>query len=383
MSVLVLGTNVTAYVPKGCWGCGATGVSVVNIEGNSITNTLIPTADVINSCASNAVTGQTVCTANNDKVYVFLGTALDSSVIPNPLTSGGVNVISFSGGSCTNCGAAMDATNNRALIGLSVGPGPGVGGFQFLDLNTNTFGLSFASKDPSGFISENPLIDPIRNLLLSASEDNNYELIDVSSAPSPNPFYERSIPASGEADSSGEDCSTGLALAPYEFTDLSQVYVADLTSAIFTPGSPGSWTSLSAVNTLTESSLSAGPSGVAVAQGTHTAIVSGEFGGDAITAITLPATSGIVVFPDWVSCNIGGGFVNGLDPHTLTAYRSPNAPNHAFALLVNTGATTLAVVDLTNMLNTTIVPRTTGAGFGHACLSGPLPTTVVTFIAVP
>src|SRR5205814_6092961 len=82
MSVLVSGTNVIAYVPKGCWSCFNTGVSVVNIEGTSITDTTIATADVINSCASNPVTGQTVCTANNDKVYVFTGTVLDSTVIP-------------------------------------------------------------------------------------------------------------------------------------------------------------------------------------------------------------------------------------------------------------------------------------------------------------
>ena len=128
----------------------------------------------------------------------------------------------------------MDATNNRALIGLSIGPSFGIGGFQFLNLNTNSFGLPFPSMDPMNKISEDPLIDPIRNLLLSATESNNYELIDVAAVPSPNPFYERSIPNSFvEADSSGEDCSTGLALAPYEFTDPSQVFAADLTTAIF------------------------------------------------------------------------------------------------------------------------------------------------------
>lgn len=281
----------------------------------------------------------------------------------------------------------MDATNNRAVIAVStLNPPVGlVGGFQFLDLSTATLGSVFASQAPTGGfnanISEDSLIDPIRNLLLSANENNNYELIDVAPTPSPSPFYEMPIPNPGEADSSGEDCSTGIALAPYEFTDPSQVLVTDLNSAVFVPGSPGSWTSSCAtVNTLTESSLSAGASGIAVAQGTHTGIVSGEFGGDAITAIALPATSGVCLLPDWLSCNIGGGFSNGFDPHTVTAYQSPNAPNHAFALLADGSASTLAVVDLTNMLDTTIVPRTVP---GHGCLSSPLPATVVTFIAVP
>ena len=56
-----------------------TGIDVVNVEGSSITNTLIPTADIINSCASNSVTGKTVCTANNTQVYVISGTAVTTS----------------------------------------------------------------------------------------------------------------------------------------------------------------------------------------------------------------------------------------------------------------------------------------------------------------
>jgi len=49
-------------------------------------------------------------------------------------------------------------------------------------------------------------------------------------------------------------------------------------------------------------------------------------------------------------------------------------------LLANGGATKLAVVDLTQMLNPTIVPRTLG---GHGCAAGTLPATVVSFITVP
>ncbi|MGB8898162.1 MAG: hypothetical protein WCC90_02400 [Methylocella sp.] len=99
-----------------------------------------------------------------------------------------------------------------------------------------------------------------------------------------------------------------------------------MTQAVFTSGSPkGTWTAPSQVQTLTKSVLSAGASGIAVAQGTHNGIVSGEFGGNAITAIALPATSGagIPAIGDWVSCNIAG-FSIGDDPHTVTAYQSPN-----------------------------------------------------------
>jgi len=54
--------------------------------------------------------------------------------------------------------------------------------------------------------------------------------------------------------------------------------------------------------------------------------------------------------------------------------------NDAIALLANGGASELAVVDLTQMLNTTTVPRTLA---GHGCASGTLPATVVSFITVP
>ena len=81
---------------------------------------------MVNSCASNPITGQTVCTANNSDVYLLTGTSLGST-----LTSSGSGTINFSGGNCTNCGVAMDAVHNKAVIGLSL---DGVPGFQFLNL---------------------------------------------------------------------------------------------------------------------------------------------------------------------------------------------------------------------------------------------------------
>jgi hypothetical protein len=383
LSVLVSGSNVTSYVPKGNWSVSsATGVSVVNIEGSVVTPTPIPTANTVNSCASNSVTGQTVCTANNTDVYLITGTTLGST-----LTSGGSGAIGFSGGSCTNCGVAMDAVHNKAVIGLSIDGAPG---FQFLNLATSSFEAAFRS--PSGKISEDPLLDPIHNQLLSASESNNYEIVDVTTSTSPT-FFENAISVAGAVfglDSSGEDCTTRIALASVEeespTPSSSRVYIADLNQAAFTAGLPGTWTTTgSQVQTLSEATLRYGASGIAVAQGTHTGVVTGEFGGDAITAIALPATSGsgTPAVSDWVTCSIGNGFSNGFDPHTVTAYKSPNT-GHAIAVLANGGATTLAVVDLTMMLDTASVPRTVG---GHGCSSGTLPSGVesgvVSFVTVP
>jgi hypothetical protein len=378
LTVLVKGTSVVAYVPKSSWSENATtGIGVLNVEGSSITNTGVATAKPVNSCASNPITGKTVCTANNTDVYLLTGTTLGST-----LTSGGSGTIRFSGGSCTNCGVAMDAVHNKAVIGISVA---GAHGFQFLNLATSAFEPAFTS--PAKLISEDPLIDPSRNLLLSASEGNNYEIVNIATSTAPT-FFENSISNAGfgEADSSGEDCSTGIAMAPGEFSDPSQVFLADLTQAKFKAGSPsGTWTAPSQVQTLTESVLAAGASGIAVAQGTHIGIVAGEFGGAAITAIKLPATSGsgTPAITDWVTCNIPAPFQNGLDPHTVTAYQSPNGAKDAIALLANGGATTLAVVDLTKMLNPAIVLRTSGPGLGHACASGTLPTSVVSSLTVP
>ncbi|MFD8146778.1 hypothetical protein [Streptomyces sp. NPDC059708] len=383
LSAYVHGTDVTAYIPKGAWETSTPGIDVVNVEGTSITNTQIDTGtDVINSIATNSVTGQSVATANNNHVYVLKGTGLDPSVSPNPLTDAGTGTISFSGGSATSTGVAMDAVHNKALIGLSIA---GTAGFQYLNLATNTFETPFATQDPGGQISEDPLVDPVRNLVLSPSEDNNYEIIDVANTASPK-FFEHAVTADGELDSAAEDCSTGIIMAPAEFSGPSQVFLADINNpgsaprAVFTPGTPGTWTAPSQVQTLTGSNLSAGASAASVAQGTHTGVITGEFGGDALTAVAMPTTSGagaVPAFTNWVTCETGGDFQMGLDPHTLIAYQSPNG-GHAIALMVNDGATQMVAVDLTKMLDGTTVPAT-----GNVCDNGTLPATAQTFIALP
>ena len=395
LSVEVSGTNVVSYVPKGNWGSSITGVSLVNVEGSSITPGIIPTANAVNSCASNSVTGQTVCTANNTDVYVI---PAGSSPTVTKLTSSGSSTIVFSGGICTNCNVAMDAVHNKAVIGLSVAGAPG---FQFLDLSGISPSFESAVTSPAGEISEEPLLDPFRNLLLSATEGNDFELASVATAPpSLTPltsFFENSgIASGGELDSASEDCSTGIALAPAEFTSPSNVFIADLTQAKFTPGSPGTWTDApgSQVQTLTESLLFDGfPAAAPVAQGTHTGVVAGEFGGNAITAFLLPSSSGsgTPAILDWVTCNIpndpsGAAWNEGNDPHTVTAYQDPASPGDAIGLFANGAGsppTYLAKVDLTQMLKSTIVPRTSGAGLGHACSAGTLPSSVVSFVAVP
>ncbi len=387
VGVLAGTKNVVSYVPKGAWDTSTTGVSLVQVEGTGITSTTISTPNTVNSCSSNSVTGETVCTANNTDVYTITG-----STLTNTLTSGGTGTISFSGGTCTNCGVTIDTVNNKALIGLSVG---GNGGYQQLDLSVTppTFGTAVASQDPSHEISEDLLIDSGRDLLLSPAEDGNFEIVEKQSGTSPE-FFENSTytGAPEEFDSAAEDCSTGIALASIEFT--SNLFIADLTQGTFTPGSPsGTWSAPSQTQSFSPDfdGFSAGTCGIAVAQGTHTGVVTGEFGGNQFGAILLPSTSGsgTPAVADWVACTIPNDptsavFDMGLDPHTVTAYQSPNTGD-AMALIANgdfVPPTFLAVIDLTKLLNTTIVPRTAGT---HTCdpSTNLVTAGVVSFVAVP
>ena len=169
-------------------------------------------------------------------------------------------------------------------------------------------------------------------------------------------------------DSAAEDCVTGIALASVE--DTNEVFLADLTQAAFTPGSPtGTWTAPSQLQSLTDFTLlSEGVNGIAVAPSSHLGVVAGEFGGTQFAVIQLPATSGSGTpsLVDWAASDMphtpdGVAWALGEDPHALTAYVSPNS-SKAFGLLTNSPPpvgtpTFLAQVDLQALLN---APRTPG-----------------------
>ena len=287
--------------PRAIGGSITTGVSAINIEGTSITPTLISTPNVVNSCASNPITGKTVCTANNTDVYVLTGTTLNTT-----FTSGGSRTISFSGGSCTNCGVAMDAVHNHAVIGLSIAgaariPDPSISTIRSCNRRSRRR-PALSRRTRWSIRAANCCCQPPRTTITRSSTSQPRKAPTFFENPIPSTASVRPIPRA-------RACTTGIALAPGEFSSPSNVFIADLTQAKFTSGSPsGTWTAPSQVQTLTKSFLSAGASGIAVAQGTHTGIVSGEFGGNTITAIALPATSGagIPAIGDWVSCNIAG-----------------------------------------------------------------------------
>ncbi len=375
IGILVQGKNATAYLPQGNWGGGSSSVKVVPIETSSGIGTGgAPTSVTVgaapNSCSSNSTTGQTVCVANNTDVYLINGTTLTST-----LTSGATSSQSFSGGDCENCGVVVDSTTNKALItiGLAVGD-TSTGAYQFLDLGGTP---TFESPIPAGGdTSEDISIDPVRHLVLSPNEASNYQLVNITTSTAA--LFNNQLDG-GTLDSAGEDCTTGIALATDEGTG--DLFIADLTQAVFTPGTPGTWTDTASafVNFPEFDAMSAGTNGIAVAPGTHLGVVTGEFGGNLEGVIQLPATSGsgTPAFVDYVAFTVPSppapeeGWSEGFDPHTVTAYVSPNS-NKAYAVLENSDFSFVAIVDLQGLLS---APRT-----GHV-VNEPLPTGLVTFIA--
>ena len=375
--------NVTAYVPNGFWTGGSTGIFVKNIEGSLGPGTTIPTAHVPNSCASNPATGETVCVASNTDVYLLTGTTLNTT-----LTSGSNSATSFSGGSCNNCGVAVNAGNNTAVInmGISSGPGTSGSGIQMLNLATNTFNAPFEMINQ---VSENITVDPTRKMVLSGNEAEGFPVLTLGSGGSVTEFSS-SFVAPGELDSNAEDCATGIAFAPMEFTNSIQL-------VNFNGGAPSvnPYASPNAVATLstTAYSFAAGLSGSAMAQGNgHLGVVTGEFGGNTAAVLQFPSTItpsatpsildyAVFQIPSSAAC--GGAFSAGFDPHTVTAYTSPNN-GKAYALFAGYGAAEtpvcLALVDLAAAL---AAPRG-GAGYGsHEVAPSSLPASAVTFFTLP
>jgi hypothetical protein len=154
------------------------------------------------------------------------------------------------------------------------------------------------------------------------------------------------------------------------------------------------YTAPNALATLATSyTFSAGLSGSAVAQGSgHLAVVTGEFGGNTFAVLKLPPAPGAAVpalvdyavaeIPNNAAC--GGAFSAGFDPHTITAYTSPNTGDSyaVFAGYSGSVPTCLAVVDMSTVINPVLSPRG-GVGFSANDVSpANLPAAAVTFFAL-
>jgi hypothetical protein len=352
---VTVGTNVNAYAPFGYWGSSKPGIEEVPLEGTGTAQSFT-TPGAVNSCAANSTTGEVVCTENTANVDIINGSTL--TTIP----SGSNTYTSFSGGSCENCGVGINAANNTAVIGMGLIGASSGSGVQVLNLSNNTFNTPVPLTNQ---VSEDVSIDSGRNLILSPNESGNYDLLKIGSGNSLTEYG--NYVGYGTLDSAAEDCTTGIALASDEFTD--EIYITDLTQASFTAGSPGTWTAPGQFINLNDYGYSAGTCGISSAPGTgHLAVVTGEFGGSSYAALQLPSTSGsgTPTLADYAYVSSmpntpdGNSFSAGYDPHTVTAYTSPNT-NKSYAVFADYDSvgypTYLGVVDLACVL---ALPRTAG-----------------------
>jgi hypothetical protein len=372
LGVLASGKNVTAYVPNGSWGnTSSTGVEALPIEGVG-SPAAISTPNAVNSCASNSTTGETVCTSDFNDVYLISGSTLNSTV-----SSGGDTYAGFSGGTCITCGVAMNASANKAVVTIGLSSAPSGSGLQILDLASSTFGTPIPFNNE---VSEDVLWDQGRNLILSPQEGGNYDLFNTSTSTEYANFV-----GFGYLDSAAEECTTGIALSTDEGT--TSLFIADLTQATF---GAGTWsdTGEQFQNFPEFGNFAAGTSGIAIAQGTHLGIVTGEFGGNWMGVIQLPSTSGsgVPAVQDYAAAQLpntpdGATFVQGADPHTVTAYVSPNSGD-AVGLMSNgyfVAPTWMAVIDLTKLL---AAPRTGGTHYVDPTFDL-ITGGVVTYIPIP
>jgi hypothetical protein len=229
----------------------------------------------------------------------------------------------------------------------------------------------------------------VRRLILSATETGNFQIVNsitnVVFNAAAGPFLDPNLGTALELNATVEDCSTGIAAAPGEFSTF--ILLTDLSQAAYTPGSPGTWSAPTTIQNFPDfaSFTAAGISGMAVAPGSHLAGVTDEFGGPAFGVVQLPATggAGAPVAPDWVAASMpddpSGPWSMGLDPHTVTAYTSPNT-GKAILAISNVARTYLALVDMQALL---AAPRLPGTHTVDQTATGVdlVGTGIVTFVA--
>jgi hypothetical protein len=367
--------------------------------GPSADGDLALNGSVINTCAANPQSNPptVICSSNGKTVWVInavtnTATPMIDPNVPEATSGGGGIVEQFTGGSCATCNVAIDSVHQVAYLSIATGSDDGRdstgGAFDTLNLATNppTFGTSPIQLGQEA-TSEDIVVDPLRGFILSpnegffetgeASTPGNYQLVNTSTGgvfSFDNTGGPSSASVGGGFDSAAEDCTTGIALSSDEFTN--EIFLVDLNQAQFNTPSAGLWTSATGTTpgfnffTIPEfanlTNSESGAATIVVAPHSHIAVVGGEFGGSTFAVINLPPTAGgtptigpyvVANIPNTPTDNLPWQF--GADPHTLTAYQSPNVAK-PYAVFeddpdINTTfdglRTWLAVVDLTALAN--------------------------------
>ncbi len=350
-SVLVAGNLVTLYIPANSRQDGVMGVHRTALDGQTVVSagTILTSNDVI-ACASNWVTGEVVCVSGGTDVYLIQGNTLTAT-----LTDGANGGDFQSGGGFGTVGVTVDASTNTATLALGTKVnGIDQGGYQVLDLETNTFGAVVPagllppvgqSRHPDNAgqgvglaTSENPSFDPFRQWMLSPNEGGDFQLVKMSPTPAvfdnfdlPPETISNGLVFNQEFDSAAEDCTTGIAVASDE-SNSPRLTLIDLSQAVFTPGSPnGTWTAPSSVQLFPSQ---ADFTGLTVAPGSHLGLLTPADGGSGalpLIAFRLPSSagSGTPALVDWallgnLKAPNGSPFpYGGADPHPVTSYVSP------------------------------------------------------------
>ena len=182
----------------------------------------------------------------------------------------------------------VDAATNRAVISIGLNtPGDAYShGFQFLDLGTRVFDAPIPVHAQA---AEQYVLDPVRALVFSASEDNSFTVLNTATEQP----YVWTIPGNNYYDSSAEDCQTGIAIGSRE--DAETLSLTDLTQATYTGAT---WSA-------PYSDQMGAQDAFTVAQGSHLGF-GFEEGGAYFTVVQLPATSGFgqPKIVDWVKSHI-------------------------------------------------------------------------------
>jgi Pro-kumamolisin, activation domain len=412
VSALVIGNSVTAVMPVGSYDEPLPGIDVIPLEAPStgIVNGFpayagtvapakpVPTAatDFINTCAGNSQNGVVVCTANNNMVYYFtLASVLAQATPMQPasLTDGANTAFQeiFSGGVCSSCNVSIDPVHDIAYVSIATPASDGIttaaayqpysldavpGGFPPTKLPTIQTGTEATTEDV--------VIDPFRSLVLSPNEGSlavagpvgDYQLINPASGAIFNSDATMFVNAANEPlagtvlDGAAEDCSTGMALSTLEFAN--EFVLVDLNNATFSAAA-GTWHApftFVPVNEIGSTGDEFGAPGAAVVEASsHLAVLTSEFGANGFAVIQLPTNpslpgAGPPALPAYVVAQMptdpdGNPWEFGLDPHTVTAYQSPN-DHKAYGVFeddVNLDGTRtyLAIVDLQGVMGLTRV----------------------------
>ena len=381
--VLINGTDVSLFVPYSTDNSLKMGAVLKVIESAmSASKTAVLKTGYVNSCAASPATGIAVCSA-----------AFGSSYIVRPpnnkvggFKSGVTKLIHFTGGSCANCGVAIDDDMGLAIIATSKG---------YLPVQLSP-PLKLRPIIPTGddVISGNFGYDPFDHLILSP----NYQILNLKTFQTTKPDYQIIRVSDGRAfdlsdnidffnakgncltstgstqrdalpDSGAYDITTGIAFGTFRSPSdcvgasnvVEDIALFDLTQASF-DASTGTWsTSAKQIQTLTEmTKLSNGITGIAIVPGQSLAMVADRRehsgGGSGFGALSLPTTSGsgIPSIQDWVQADMpadpsGKPWAMSFMPNGLTAYASPNN-GKGMGVIINRARTYVAVVDIAALL---------------------------------